>query len=148
DKIPRCHAEDTSCVVKVANFFVREFKNGDKQLDIPQLDPYIYNSPILISPSAGGSFSLNMEGRNNKLSGLSTETFKKAVGFTKDIKTSKFELYGNVPKLILEGDYKATGKFLGSDINGDGKYKIEIEDVTGNIKFKPSITKLKMEKHL
>lgn len=79
DKIPRCHAEDTSCVVKVANFFVREFKNGDKQLDIPQLDPYIYNSPILISPSAGGSFSLNMEGRNNKLSGLSTETFKKAV---------------------------------------------------------------------
>lgn len=31
---------------------------------------------------------------------------------------------------------------MGSDINGDGKYKIEIEDVTGNIKFKPSITKV------
>lgn len=63
-------------------------------------------------------------------------------GFTKDIKTSKFEVHGTVPKLSLEGNYKATGKFLGSEIKGDGKYKIVIEDVIGNIKFKPTITKV------
>lgn len=47
-----------------------------------------------------------------------------------------------VPKLELKGLYKATGKFLGSDVKGDGEYKILIEDVIGNIKFKPSITKV------
>ncbi|KAL5273659.1 hypothetical protein ACFFRR_000423 [Megaselia abdita] len=83
-----------------------------------------------------------MEGSNNTLTGLSSETFKRAVGFTNDIKTSKFEIYGTVPKLTLEGNYKASGKFLGSEIKGDGKYKVVIEDVTGNIKFKPTITKV------
>lgn len=51
-------------------------------------------------------------------------------------------MFGSVPKVVIQGNYKATGKLLGSDVKGDGKYKVVLEDVTGSIKFKPAITKV------
>lgn len=63
-------------------------------------------------------------------------------GFTKDIETSKFEFYGNVPRFLIEGDYRAKGNFLGTNLKGSGKYRIVLEDVAGAIKFKPTVSKI------
>lgn len=57
---------------------MREFKNGDKELGLPKIDPYFYPDAIKIS-SEGGSIGLKIEGHNNSVIGLSTQNFKKVV---------------------------------------------------------------------
>lgn len=63
-------------------------------------------------------------------------------GFTGDIRTSKFELYGIIPRLILRGDYNAKAKLFFSNIEGNGTYVVILDDVKGAVKFKPRVDRI------
>lgn len=60
-------------------------------------------------------------------------------GFGKDPEGSKFEIYATVPNLALNGDYKINGKILVLPIQGDGKSKLNIENMNLVLKFKPRV---------
>lgn len=63
-------------------------------------------------------------------------------GFTSDIRTSKFELYGLIPRLTLRGDYNAKAKLFFSNIEGSGTYVVILDDVKGAVKFKPRVDRI------
>lgn len=63
-------------------------------------------------------------------------------GFTKDVKNSKFEIYGRIPRMVVRGDYNAKAKLFFSTIEGNGSYVVVLEDIKGSIKFKPTVRKV------
>lgn len=79
DAIPRCNSGNTTCVVGVANVFIRKFKDGNETLGIPRFEPYVYNGSVNIAPPSSGSLQISISGSNNVLEGLSTQIFQKAV---------------------------------------------------------------------
>ena len=55
--------------------------------------------------------------------------------------SSKYEIYSNIPKVLLKGDYKINGKVLVLPIQGEGKSSLGFDGVTIVIKYKPRILK-------
>lgn len=58
-------------------------------------------------------------------------------GFGADPATSKFEMYGSFPKIVLKGKYVADGRILILPIRGDGDAEIVLHNPKFSVKFKP-----------
>ncbi len=46
--------------------------------------------------------------------------FERYSGYGKDPKRSKFEFYGRIPRLTIQGHYKLNGKVILLPVQGDG----------------------------
>lgn len=61
-------------------------------------------------------------------------------GFAANPATSKFEMYGSFPKIVLRGKYSADGRILILPIRGDGDADITLHNPKFSVKFKPGTT--------
>lgn len=136
--IELCKAEDVQCIARVTTGIIQSNPKGRSDLGIPPLDPFRINS-LVISQGATGALNLDLSFKNIDIVGFSNTKIDRAVGFTKDPHTSKFEMYASVPKLSIRGKYKASGRILLLPITGDGDAVITMENVKLAAKYKPII---------
>jgi len=139
--IPRCNVGDTDCIVKTSVDLVRTFaKTGHAEAGFPVVEPFLIKR-FDISDGRTGSLSLKLNFRDVNVEGLSGVQFDRAVGFQRDPKKSKFEMYGSFPKIVLRGKYSADGRILILPIRGDGDADIALFNPKFSVKFKPGIQK-------
>ncbi|KAI8120792.1 Protein takeout [Lucilia cuprina] len=137
--IPRCHTGDTDCVVRTSVNLIRKYaRTGYPSAAFPPIEPF-HLKQFDISDGRGGSLNLKLNFRDVDVAGLSGVNFDRAVGFGADPATSKFEMYGVLPKVTLRGKYTADGRILILPIRGDGNADITLENSKFSVKFKPSI---------
>ncbi|XP_055910644.1 uncharacterized protein LOC129945005 [Eupeodes corollae] len=137
--VERCHAGDVECIRKSAvNLLHKYSKTGYPEAGFPVLEPFTLKK-FDISDGRSGSLSFKLNFKDVLVGGLSNVNFDKMVGFEADPKTSKFELYGSLPKLTLRGKYTADGRILVLPIQGDGDADITIVKPKFSVKFKPSL---------
>ncbi|XP_075146373.1 uncharacterized protein LOC142220873 [Haematobia irritans] len=138
-EIKRCHPGETDCIVRTANDLLRTHaRKGFPAAFFPVVEPF-HLRKVQLSDGHSGSLNLRFALRDVDVVGLSSVKFDRAVGFTPDAATSKFELYGNLPKLTIRSKYNADGRILILPIQGDGDADIGFENVKFSTKFKPAI---------
>ncbi|KAM7361456.1 protein takeout-like [Cochliomyia hominivorax] len=137
--IPRCQSGDTNCVIRTSLSLIRQHaRKGYPAAAFPVVEPF-HLKQFDISDGRGGSLSLKLNFRDVDVLGLSTVNFDRAVGFTSDPNTSKFEMYGSFPKITIRAKYTADGRILILPIRGDGNADIILENSKFSVKFKPSV---------
>ncbi|XP_044251536.1 protein takeout [Drosophila takahashii] len=141
-ELPRCHVGDTSCIISVSHMLIRQYaKTGYPAAGFPQVEPFLIKR-FDISDGRTGSLNLKLNFKDVNVEGLSGVKFDRAVGFGADPATSKFEMYGSFPKIVLKGKYVADGRILILPIRGDGDAEIVLHNPKFSVKFKPG-TQLK-----
>uniref|UniRef100_A0A1B0G563 Protein takeout n=2 Tax=Glossina morsitans morsitans TaxID=37546 RepID=A0A1B0G563_GLOMM len=137
--ITRCRHGDTECIVRTSINVVRKYgSSGYAAAAFPVIEPFRLKR-LDISDGRGGSLSLKLNFRDVDVLGLSGVNFQRAVGFGKDPGSSKFELYGDLPKMIIRGKYTADGRILILPIRGEGDADITLDRPKFSVKFKPNL---------
>ncbi|XP_062124367.1 protein takeout [Drosophila sulfurigaster albostrigata] len=136
-ELPRCHYADTQCIINVSHTLVRQYaRTGYAPAAFPQVEPFLVKR-FDISDGRSGSLSLKLSFADVNVEGLSSVKFDRAVGFDTNPATSKFEMYGSFPKVVLRGKYVADGRILILPIRGDGDADITLHNPKFSVKFKP-----------
>ncbi|KAH8372566.1 protein takeout [Drosophila serrata] len=136
-ELPRCKIGDTTCIINVSHTLVRQYaKTGYPAAGFPQVEPFLVKR-FDISDGRSGSLNLKLNFKDVNVEGLSGVKFDRAVGFGPDPATSKFEMYGSFPKIVLRGKYVADGRILILPIRGDGDAEIILHNPKFSVKFKP-----------
>lgn len=135
----RCHYGDVKCLREIIGVYAKTLKNGRRDLNLVPIDP-LHVDEVIINQGNTSPVNINLKFRDMKCHGLSTATVRKVVwvnfsfvmqtviwlicfncsGFEKDIATSKYEIYANIDRISLVGQYKARGNILLLPINGNG----------------------------
>ncbi|EDV91331.1 protein takeout [Drosophila grimshawi] len=137
-ELPRCHQSDTNCIIEVTHKLVRQYaRTGYPAAGFPQVEPFLVKR-FDISDGRTGSLSLKLNFRDVNVEGLSGVKFDRAVGFDANPSTSKFEMYGSFPKIVMRGKYLADGRILILPIRGDGDAEITLHNPKFSVKFKPA----------
>ncbi|XP_022216014.1 protein takeout [Drosophila obscura] len=135
--LQRCRIGDTKCIINTAHYVVRKYaKTGYPAAGFPQVEPFLVKR-FDISDGRTGSLNLKLNFKDVNVEGLSGVQFDNAVGFGADPGTSKFEMYGSIPKIVLRGKYTADGRILILPIRGDGDADITLHSPKFSVKFKP-----------
>ncbi|XP_013113019.1 protein takeout [Stomoxys calcitrans] len=138
-EIHRCHPGETDCIVQTANDLLGSYaRKGLPAASFPVVEPF-HLKKVQLTDGHSGSLNLKFSLRDVDVVGLSTVKFDRAVGFSPDPATSKFELYGSLPKLTIRSKYNADGRILILPIQGDGDADISFENVKFSTKFKPAL---------
>ncbi|XP_052847124.1 protein takeout [Drosophila gunungcola] len=141
-ELPRCRVGDTSCIISVSHMLIHQYaRTGYPAAGFPQVEPFLIKR-FDISDGRTGSLNLKLNFKDVNVEGLSGVKFDRAVGFGSDPATSKFEMYGSFPKIVLKGKYVADGRILILPIRGDGDAEIVLHNPKFSVKFKPG-TQLK-----
>ncbi|XP_043068138.1 protein takeout [Drosophila bipectinata] len=136
-ELPRCHKGDTSCIINVSHMLISKYaRTGYPAAGFPQVEPFLVKR-FDISDGRTGSLNLKLNFKDVNVEGLSGVKFDRAVGFGADPATSKFEMYGSFPKIVLRGKYVADGRILILPIRGDGDAEIVLHNPKFSVKFKP-----------
>lgn len=137
--IPRCRVADTDCITRTSTNLVRQYaRTGYPPAAFPIIEPFIVKR-FDISDGRTGSLNLKLNFRDVNVEGLSAVKIDRAVGFDRDPATSKFEMYGSFPKIVLSGKYVADGRILILPIKGDGDANIVLHNPKFSVKFKPAL---------
>ncbi|XP_030374331.1 uncharacterized protein LOC115623915 [Scaptodrosophila lebanonensis] len=138
-EIPRCHNGDTDCIINVSHTLIRQHaRTGYPSAGFPQVEPFLVKR-FDISDGRTGSLNLKLAFRDVNVEGLSGVKFDRAVGFGANPATTKFEMYGSFPKIVLRGKYNADGRILILPIRGDGDADITLHSPKFSVKFKPGV---------
>ncbi|XP_036673425.3 protein takeout [Drosophila suzukii] len=136
-ELPRCRMGDTSCIINVSHMLISQYaRTGYPAAGFPQVEPFLIKR-FDISDGRTGSLNLKLNFKDVNVEGLSGVKFDRAVGFGADPATSKFEMYGSFPKIVLKGKYVADGRILILPIRGDGDAEIILHNPKFSVKFKP-----------
>ncbi|XP_017469407.1 PREDICTED: protein takeout-like [Rhagoletis zephyria] len=137
--IPRCRVGDTDCITRTSTNLVRQYgRTGYQAAGFPIIEPFVVKR-FDISDGRAGSLNLKLNFRDVNVEGLSGVKIDRSVGFERDPATSKFEMYGSFPKIVLSGKYVADGRILFLPIKGDGDADIVLHNPKFSVKFKPSV---------
>ncbi|XP_058976269.1 protein takeout-like [Musca domestica] len=138
-EVKRCHTGDTACIVRTSNELLKTYaRKGLPAAFFPVVEPF-HLKRVELSDGRSGSLALKLSLRDVDVTGLSAVKFDRAVGFSPDPATSKFELYGDLNKMSIHSKYTADGRILILPIQGDGDADIGFEKIKFSVKFKPSI---------
>ncbi|KAJ6637425.1 Protein takeout [Pseudolycoriella hygida] len=129
---PRCAAGDTKCLVPIINQYIRQSANGIRDINLAPVDPLFV--PELNIVQGNGPVNIQMYFKNVNFHGFSTSQVTRVVGFGKDPKTTKFELYGRVNRLTIVGSYKLNGRVILLPVQGAGPANMTLENLDVSIK--------------
>lgn len=73
--------------------------------------------------------------KNVNLYGFPDTVITKAVGFDKNIASSKYELHAKIPRLEMNSLYKMKGQVLVLPIEGNGNFNLTMNEVVARIQF-------------
>lgn len=145
--IPQCKVGDTVCLPKVITDIVQKYPNGHTGLSIPPMEPLRINR-IDIAQGGNSPVSINLNFKDLDLGGLSKAVITRVVGFGSDPKTSKYEVYATVPKIVITGKYKIDGRILVLPIRGEGDAHLVFDNAVLNVKYKPKVIEKKGKQYI
>ncbi|XP_055374542.1 protein takeout-like [Condylostylus longicornis] len=146
--IKQCQIGDDSCIISTMNEIIHNAGNGNKELNLPVLEPYNVKKLVISDRNQGSSLGLDLIFNDVEFRGLSKAIVDKIVGFEADPSTSKFEFYGLIPRFELKAKYVANGRILILPIQGEGDANIVGLNVKVSVKFKPTVNVKNGKKYL
>ncbi|GAB0088224.1 hypothetical protein DMENIID0001_026170 [Sergentomyia squamirostris] len=134
--INKCPYGNSECLVKLYDSLIQALSNGNKEFNIPTLDPiFIDEFHIQTQPNAG-PFDVHCAFLNAKFFGFKNSTTKKFNGFPKDFDGAENELVLHTPKYVLNGIYKANGTLLKQiPISLSGNATIKLVNIFTRLRF-------------
>lgn len=117
-------ADLDKCVITSANAAIARFAKGDEKYRIPSTDP-IHVRELSVKENAG-SVAVNLKFNDVYITGLANS---KLVNSRMDLDKKLIEWTFEVPKVVMDSQYKIDGRILILPITGNGKGHIELENV-------------------
>ncbi|CAO1407089.1 unnamed protein product [Diamesa serratosioi] len=136
--LPKCGSGDTVCLPGVITQIVKQAATGVPGINLIPVEPLIVPGIDIIQGS-NSPIAITLNFRNVSIYGITALTVTKVVGFEKDPRKSKFEVYARVPLIQLISRYRINGKVLILPIQGNGNSNITLSNLDINIKFKPKM---------
>lgn len=102
------------------------FVNGIPELNVPQLDPFVVD--VSNNNFAVGEVTGRISVRNSKSYGLAKARFLSLRPYHED-DHFRLDIDYEIPKVLIEGDYKAEGTIGAFRIGGKGQFNISMTDV-------------------
>ncbi|XP_046663477.1 protein takeout-like isoform X2 [Homalodisca vitripennis] len=122
---------------------IRKLVHGDPKYRIPDMDPMKITE--LVVNQGDQQIGLNLTIKDFGIYGLKEAKF---TGSRMDLKKKHVEWDFLIPKLMILGDYIASGKVLVLPISGNGKGNITLLNVNATYKFDYKLEKVKGEDYL
>ncbi|XP_037960028.1 probable serine/threonine-protein kinase DDB_G0277071 [Teleopsis dalmanni] len=132
DDVPVCQQSNANlneCVMELFHIMIPRLKDGNKELNIPPIDPFALNRTTFQYTSGAVSGRITM--RNAKVFGFSTIRQKSFDLKIRDGKT-KVHLVSHVPRISIIGNYKADLAFNNVRIRPRGSFNVTLSNVTIN----------------
>ncbi|EDW62291.1 circadian clock-controlled protein daywake [Drosophila virilis] len=131
DKLQRCRVDDEACILRQTQTYVRLYKNGIPERNVPSIDPFQLGTLSINSGGDTDSVQFNLIMSNTTLHNFAdTVIFKSAKGFTKDLnKPLKLLWSVTLPAVELRADYEVEGKILILPIVSHGKLVIKLNEM-------------------
>ncbi|XP_050316007.1 circadian clock-controlled protein daywake-like [Anthonomus grandis grandis] len=127
-EITKCKKSDSECMSKSIVQALQFFKNGNKELGFPKLQPF-YLEKLEIEADPGKSVKLNQHYEKIYLHGM-TNAEVKQFSLKDDGKTCKWEMIVYSPGTRMDADYKLTGQVLLFPINGYGRCNVTMQGIS------------------
>lgn len=131
DQLQRCRVDDEACILRQTQTYVRLYKNGIPERNVPSIDPLQLGTLSINSGGDTDSVQFNLIMRNTTLHNFAdTVIFKTAKGFTKDL-TKPLKLLWSVtlPAVEVRADYDVEGKILILPIVSHGKLVVKLNEM-------------------
>lgn len=145
--LPRCTAGDVDCLTGAMNYYIQHSAQGIPSVGIESWDP-LFVPTINIIQSTSSPVNIKLNCKNVNILGYSHLQFSKIVGFERNPKKSKFELYGIVPRLSFVGDYSINGNILIFPIVGNGLMNMTLDNIEFHLKLKTKVEERDGEDYL
>ncbi|XP_055850559.1 protein takeout-like [Episyrphus balteatus] len=139
--VKKCRTADLVCIAKTTTEILHKYPNGNEELGLRKIEPVHLDQMVIARKDGNNPLNLNFRFTDLDISGLSKTNITKVVGFEKDPKKSKFEVYAITPELRIYGHYEANGRILLLPIVGSGIADIKMKNYKSGIKVKFAINK-------
>ncbi|XP_055904270.1 protein takeout-like [Eupeodes corollae] len=139
--IQKCRPADVVCIAKTTTKILNDYPNGNAELGLRRIEPIHLDEMVVARTNGNNPLNLNFKFTNLDVFGLSKLNVTKVVGFEKDLKKSKFEMYVIIPELRIKGHYEANGRILLLPIVGNGTADLQLKNFKSGVKLKFAIIK-------
>ncbi|XP_059610156.1 protein takeout-like [Phlebotomus argentipes] len=113
---------------------IQKLADGNKDLDIPPLDP-VEIKDFVIKTQEIGPFKINCTFDNSTFHGFRNTTTKKFTGFLKDFDGKENEIMLFTPKYVMNGIYDARGTLFGLPLQISGNSTVILLNVHTRLRF-------------
>lgn len=118
--IPKCKPGDEICIPAALTQLFQRI-NEFPELNVPKLDPFVYNKPsTLRTRNPSSPIQVTIRHTNTTIYGLNTMEITQIKGFGADPRNTKFELKSFVPLLTSVSNYKSTMNLFALPITTEG----------------------------
>ncbi|XP_037028821.1 protein takeout-like [Bradysia coprophila] len=135
---PRCLPGDRECLRGVINQYIHQSASGIPSIHLIPTDP-LFIPEINIIQGSESPVNIKLNFKNANFIGFSTVDVTRVIGFERDPKTSKYEIYCRIPKLAIIGNYKVSGKVIILPVVGEGPANLTFENLDVTAKFDPRV---------
>ncbi|KAG4081163.1 hypothetical protein HA402_014611 [Bradysia odoriphaga] len=129
--MPKCRHEDKECIINVCNAFFQLSANGIPEVGLVPTNPYEIKNVNVETGGENTPINLKIQFKRANVTGISDYKINKIIGFEKDPRKSKFEMFGSVKLASLSGPYRISGKFLLLPVSGNGHANIFFGNLHG-----------------